>query len=105
MTNKHQVAARHNEGKTEFSYILDWPRAMAALTWVCAFGARKYKRKQWKLGGKPDEEYLDSAMRHIFAHVNGERTDPESGCLHIAHAAWNLLSLLELNVIPRKEAE
>jgi len=90
-------ALRHNEGKREMAYVLDFPKAMDELCKVMEYGAAKYEKDNWKKGGKPDDEYLSACMRHLYQHRNGNSVDPESDCRHIAHAAWNLLALLELN--------
>lgn len=90
-------ALRFNQGKPELSYVLDYPRATEAVCRVMEYGANKYARDNWKKGGKPDSEYLDACLRHMYADKSGEHIDPESNCFHLAHAIWNLLTLLELN--------
>lgn len=90
------VALRDNAGKPELSYILDLRYACEALAQVFAQGAIKYARGNWQKGGKPDEEYLDAALRHMMK-AQREVYDEETGCLHYAHAVWNLMALLELN--------
>jgi len=101
MTDK---ALRYNEGKPELSYILDFNRALAAVAAVSQQGAIKYERGNWKKGGKPDTEYLDAALRHLVEHQNSGPYDPDIGTLHIANAVWNLLALLELNMMDQYEA-
>ena len=96
MSTMTDNADRDNAGKPELSYLLSLPRALLALTRVFEQGAIKYERDNWLKGGKPDEEYLDSALRHIFANET-ETYDADTGCLHIAHAVWNLCALIELN--------
>ncbi len=91
-------ALRYNQGKPDLSYTLDLPAALGALARVFEQGAIKYEDGNWKLGGKPDREYLASALRHLAKHKGGELYDPETGCLHAAHALWNIAVLLELNV-------
>ena len=91
-------AKRDNKGKPELGYMFDFPKAMTALAAVCTYGAEKYDRDNWKKGGKPDAEYLDAACRHLMAHRNSDPIDPESGCLHLAHALWNIAAWIELNV-------
>jgi hypothetical protein len=61
------------------------------------FGAAKYSRDNWKQGGKPDEEYLDACMRHLYKLKAEGAYDSDSNCLHLAHAVWNLMTLIELN--------
>lgn len=91
-------AARMNTGKPEMDFVLDFPIAVEAICRVMELGAVKYARDNWKLGGKPDSEYLGAALRHLFAHRSGDLVAEDSGCLHVAHAAWNLLALMELNI-------
>lgn len=91
------TAARMNEGKPELSYLLHFPTAIEGFARVKMLGAAKYERGNWKKGGKPDNEYLDACLRHLTAFVSGEMFAPDSGCAHLAHAAWNLFALMELN--------
>jgi len=90
-------ALRFNEGKPKLSYILQFPHAIEAVARIMELGAEKYGDGNWKLGGKPDKEYLDSMMRHLRSFMDGEKYDQDSGCSHIGHATWNLLALIELN--------
>lgn len=96
-------ALRFNEGKAELGYILDFNRALDAVAKVCSQGAVKYKPRNWKAGGKPDKEYIESCLRHLRDWANVGQYDPDIGTLHIANAAWNLLALLELNITPDHE--
>lgn len=89
---------RMNAGKAPLSFLLDFPKAVEAFARVKELGAAKYERDNWKLGNKPDEEYLDACLRHLVAYKAGEEFANDSGCHHIAHAAWNLFALLELNI-------
>ena len=88
---------RFNEGKPKLSYILKYTHVLEAFSRVMELGAYKYGDDNWKLGGKPDGEYIDSMTRHLTAWLKGEKYDPDSGCNHLAHAIWNLCTLLELN--------
>ena len=91
-------ALRFNEGKPKLSYFMRSFRWMtAAVARVKEFGANKYEEDNWRAGNKPDEEYLDSFMRHIDAFFSGEFYDPDSGCSHLALGVWNLSAMAELN--------
>lgn len=94
------TALRYNEGKPELSYLLSMPRMLEALAKVFSQGAIKYERDNWQKGGKPDTEYTDSLLRHLLAMEKGELYDSDTGCLHAAHAIWNLGALIELNYAP-----
>lgn len=90
-------ALRYTEGKPQLAYMLEFGTAMEALARIFEFGACKYNDGNWKLGGKPDREYLNSLMRHLRKWKSGEEFDADSGCSHLGHAVWNLCALLELN--------
>lgn len=72
-------------------------QALHSIARIKEFGAAKYYDGNWKLGDKPDSEYLDSMDRHLDAFLKGEKFDPDSGCHHLGHAIWNLCALFELN--------
>lgn len=90
-------AKRFNEGKPKLAYILEFPSVAEAVSRIMEFGAAKYEDGNWKLGGKPDREYLDSMMRHLRLWLEGEVYDQDSGCSHLGHAIWNLMALQQLN--------
>jgi hypothetical protein len=90
-------ALRFNEGKPGLAYILQFVNPMKAIARIMEFGAAKYDDGNWRKGGKPDKEYLDSMMRHLTYWLHGEVYDDDSGCSHLGHAIWNLLALHELN--------
>jgi hypothetical protein len=77
--------------------LKEFPKACEAVARVFEFGAIKYYDGNWKLGGKPDAEYVDSLARHMVDFFNGDYYDDDSGCHVIGHAIWNLAALYELN--------
>ena len=76
------------------------PRALLAVGRVLAHGANKYGRDNWR---KVDDvrRYHDAALRHVMQYLSGERTDPESGESHLAHAVCSLMFVLD--IVERKE--
>ena len=64
-------------------------------------GALKYGDDNWRLG-QPLSRYLDSAIRHSFKHLEGQRDED-----HAIAAAWNLLCMvetehmIELDLLPK----
>lgn len=91
-------AKRYNSGKAKLGYFArSFHKALEAIARVKEFGATKYAEDNWKLGNKPDSEYLDSMARHLDAFQQGEAYDRDSGCHHLGHAIWNLCALFELN--------
>ena len=95
--NPPKEATRDNAGKVEWDYIFDFPTAVEALCRVMELGAVKYDYDNWKKGGKPDREYISALGRHISDFKKGNMFARDTGCLHIAHAMWNLMALIELN--------
>jgi len=84
-------ALRLNNNKIDPTNI--HPAMLWPLYQVGHYGSKKYKKFNYLKGGKPASEYLASARRHFDLLASGEKIDVESGCLHAAHVAWNLLFL------------
>ena len=63
---------------------------------VLTFGAKKYEARNWEKGLAWSRPYA-AALRHLFAWWSGETYDPETGLNHLAHAACNILFLLEFS--------
>lgn len=61
---------------------------------VFGFGAKKYGDHNWRLG-IAHSRLIAAALRHIMYYQQGQTFDEESGIHHIAHAAVNLLMLME----------
>lgn len=53
-------------------------------------GARKYGAYNWRTKEVQAMIYLDAAIRHIIAKIDGEDIDPESGKDHLAGALASL---------------
>lgn len=60
---------------------------------VLAFGAAKYRERNWERGMSWGRCF-GALMRHMWAWWAGERNDPESGLPHLAHAACCLMFLV-----------
>ncbi len=89
------IDRKQSVGKTIW-HALQW-RAIKAVAEVITYAQKKYGNvNTWRNRNETSEErYFDALMRHLIAHKNGEIFDPESKLPHLAHAAWNLLTLLE----------
>lgn len=72
--------------------LLD-PLALEGLAAVLTFGAKKYAAHNWR-GGLSYSRLVAALLRHLFAILRGERTDPESGLPHVDHigCCWMFLS-------------
>ena len=67
-----------------------------AVTAVRMFGLKKYHDPDNWRKVEP-ERYHQALLRHILAAWNDPyKVDPESGLLHLAHAACNIAFLLEM---------
>lgn len=49
-------------------------------------GTKGYGPYNWRDDPVEVMIYVDACMRHLFAYVDGEGTDPESGVTHLGHA-------------------
>lgn len=85
---KDQGGTKFDQGKAPMS-LLDatWLMGVAQ---VLAFGAKKYAAHNWRKG-LAVSRCLDATLRHIYAFVNGEDLDPESGHSHLYHASCCLM--------------
>ena len=90
-----ELGDRFNSGKSELSYILQFPNALRGVSNVASFGAEKYSRYNWKKGME-HMGLVDSMLRHLTSYADGEDVDPESGQRHVDHVSWNALALAEM---------
>ena len=74
------------------------PKAIIEVSKVLTFGAEKYDAENWRKLDDLQNRYTAGALRHIFAHMDGEELDPESGMSHLAHALCCLLFKLEIEL-------
>lgn len=91
-----EKALRYNEDKESMALIA--PNAILTLGAVYTYGAEKYAPDNWRKG-LSHRECISSALRHIFKWLAGETADAESGLHHLAHAAWNCLTVVEYSII------
>jgi hypothetical protein len=87
------MAIKHDTGKPKMSLLP--PRAVAEVGCVLTYGADKYGEYNWADGGMEWSRLWSAAMRHMLAWLDGSDYDRESDLNHLAHAATNLLFLLE----------
>jgi len=82
--NSESLGAKDTKGKPCFSLL---PRkGCLAVIEAREYGSRKYgNAKNWE--GVPQQQWIEAALRHLFAHLDGELNDPESGLPHLSHAA------------------
>lgn len=89
------AASRYDQDKLRMS-ISPW-LGFAEVMAVAEYGAKKYDAHNFRKGLQ-STALADAAFRHLAKWMAGEDVDPDSGCEHLAHAAWNLLVALEQKV-------
>lgn len=98
----HAPGSKVDLGKLQPELIhRGFARALHQVTEIGTYGAEKYTPDGWEQVPEGQRRYMNAMYRHLGAHHQGEATDPETGYLHLAHAAWNLLALLELRARER----
>ncbi len=94
----HTAGAKLDAGKNRLGLVFtDFAKAIEQVGLVATMGAAKYTASGWVSVKDGKERYTDALFRHLVAHAAGERVDA-SGLLHLAHAAWNVLAVLELEL-------
>ena len=81
---------KHDQDKPMLN-LID-PQAIEGLASVLTFGAKKYAADNWR-DGISNSRLIASLLRHLFAIMRGEYTDPESGLPHIDHVGCNWMFL------------
>jgi len=77
-------------------------KALYAVGQVGTFGANKYTDNGWQSVQNGPARYQDALLRHLFTHLGGQPLDDETKLTHLAHAAWNALAILELELKQNK---
>lgn len=85
---------KFDAGKIDYT-LLPWD-GVEDIVKVLEFGAKKYARDNWQHVEGGQHRYQAAAFRHMIAYNQGEKTDPETGLSHLAHAGCCLLFLLAL---------
>ncbi len=83
--------AKFDKGKNRYDLIPG--DALDDLAAVYTYGTIKYDDNNWRKGMKWSRIF-SALMRHSWAFWRGETVDPESGLPHMAHAAWQCMTLL-----------
>ena len=74
------------DGKGRYDLIT--PIALKRLAQHYENGANKYNDRNWELG-QPLSRYIDSAIRHLYTHLEGHRDED-----HCSAAIWNIAALI-----------
>ena len=95
---------RKYDGDKPKLYLLP-PKSILEVGKVLTYGAEKYDPENWRKVDDLQNRYTSAALRHIFAHIDGEENDEETGLSHLAHAMCCLLIKLEDELIAKSEEE
>ena len=93
---------RKYDGEKPQLYLLP-PKSISEVGKVLTFGAKKYDAHNWRKVEDLQNRYSSAALRHIFAHIDGEELDEETGLSHLAHAICCLMFKLEDELIGQSE--
>jgi len=90
---------KYDSGKLMFTCLTrGLAFALRSVAAVLTYGALKYKPDSWKTIPDAKRRYEDALDRHLNAWKAGEGVDDESHMDHLAHAACNMLFLLQLEI-------
>jgi hypothetical protein len=96
-SHMHVSGVKNDAGKYRPGLVLGgFANALLAVSVVGTDGAKKYTDGGWKIVPNGEARYVDAALRHLLDDLRGYKVDSDSGSLHLAHAAWNLLAVIEL---------
>lgn len=84
-------AVKADNGKPPMA-LLD-PLALREMAKVLGHGSEKYEAHNWRKGMEWSRLY-SAALRHLFASLGGDDLDAETSISHLAHAAVDLMFLL-----------
>lgn len=93
----NEAGAKLDAGKPMAGVIGDFGLALLAVAEIGTFGAKKYTRGGWQTVPDGATRYTDAMWRHLLKESR-EANDLDSGLSHAAHAAWNALARLELQL-------
>ena len=91
---KHDEAMKYDGEKVRLDLLPADP--IIDIGKVLTYGAKKYSERNWERGLAWSRCY-GAALRHLLAWHKGETNDPETGLNHLAHAACEILFLLEFS--------
>jgi hypothetical protein len=93
----HTGGAKLDAGKIKPRLVLgSFARALREVSKVGTIGAAKYTDDGWVKVPDGFDRYTDAMLRHWLDEQSGEEKDKDTGLLHMAHMAWNVLARLEL---------
>ena len=100
-----ETGSKFDNGKNRIGLLFtDFAIALKEIAKVATFGAKKYSDHNWRLVDNKKKRYQDALSRHILDYFEDNNSlDDESKVLHLAHAGWNILSLLVIQLTEGKK--
>lgn len=86
----------HGKAPIMRGVVAYFPRALAAVADVSAYGAAKYTWGGWESVPDGVARYSDAMGRHLLAESSEGPVDGATGLSHAAQTTWNALARLEL---------
>lgn len=100
---QHVPGAKLDAGKVRAGLVIGgFSMALWEVCRIGTFGCEKYSPGGWLHVQNGEARYDDALMRHILKDKR-EPFDPDTELSHLAHAAWNALAKLELELRRRAE--
>jgi Domain of unknown function (DUF5664) len=94
-SNNDRINPKDKIGATKIPLRFIPLSSLTFLARVMELGAIKYGPMNWRENDVRSTIYYEAALRHIFAALDGEELDPESGQPHAAHAMACMAILLD----------
>lgn len=91
-----ETGSRRDTREGKGRYDLLPPYAIERLAKHFENGARKYGDGNYLLG-QPTRRYMESALRHLFRYMSGQRDED-----HLIAAAWNILAIVSTEKLCRE---
>ena len=85
-------AKREKMNSIRYDYLPMLP-VVESYSRVADFGAQKYAPWNWAKG-IPQSQISSSLQRHLWAYMEGQDKDPESGLSHLDHMLWNAIAMV-----------
>lgn len=82
------------EGKGRFDLFSPW--SLFRLARHYENGSKKYGDRNWEKG-QPANEFISSALRHIYRYLAGFRDED-----HLSAAVWNLMALIHFEELAER---
>lgn len=86
------AAVKYDQHKPDYSLLTS--AMLEPMTKALMYGEHKYSRGNFRKGFE-NIRLTSAALRHIFAYLDREEQDPESGVTHLGHAMAALAMLLD----------